>query len=216
MLFSKDYLIKLSLLGIVIGLLYNSWPLGYWLNPVVARSSLASGLEGVNQPYNWVFIGGDIASSLLAIILCWFLWRKLKTSELSKIIKIMLIFVVLFAAGTIIDALLPERCIPGYQVCPSLAHYHLLLYHGIFSILASVFLFVSLAVAWVLKPKDIVLNGLLLGYIIFGLISLFQALTPGKNGTWSQDYYITLCSVWLALIPYAIYKLPASFNKSRP
>jgi hypothetical protein len=51
-----------------------------------------------------------------------------------------------------------------------------------------------------------ILNTFLAGYILFGAISLLQAILPGKNGNWSQDYYITLCSLWIAIIPYIFYQ----------
>jgi len=208
MLLLKAYWVRLTVLSVCAGVLYNSWPLGHWLNPAVSKNSLASGLEAIGQPYNWVFIGGDIISSLLAIILCWILWQRFGSSRAQRFIRISLGCIILFGAGTIVDALLPERCVPGVQTCTSFTQDHLLLYHGIFSIMASVFLFLSLLFLWLHQRKNILLNSLLVGYIAFGLISLFQAITPGKNGNWSQDYYITLCSIWLALIPYAIYKSP--------
>lgn len=191
-------------LSIAAGLLYSSWPLGYWLNPSVSSSSLASGLEAVGQPYNWLFISGDILSSLLVILLCYLMWLIFRHAASAKLVSIALIFAVLYAIGTIVDALLPERCVPNLEVCPDISHDHLLLVHGFFSITASVFLFVSLFVIWLKKRRSLILNGLILGYVIFGLISLVQAIIPGNNGNWSQHYYITLCSVWLALIPYAV------------
>jgi hypothetical protein len=205
MVLIKTYSARLATLSICAGILYNSWPLGHWLNPSVSKNSLASGLEAIGQPYNWVFIGGDITSSILVILLCWLLWRRFGIKKSERFMRISLIFIVLFGVGTIIDALLPERCVPGVQVCASFTQDHLLLYHGIFSIAASLFLFLSLCVLWFRQRKNKLINGLLAGYIVFGLMSLFQAVTPGKNGNWSQDYYITLCSVWLALMPYVIY-----------
>ncbi|HSW98421.1 MAG TPA: DUF998 domain-containing protein [Candidatus Saccharimonadales bacterium] len=190
-------------LSVAAGLLYNSWPLGYWLNPAVSRTSLASGLEAAGQPYNWVFIGGDIASSVLAIVVCVMLWRRLARRQAAVLIRAAIILVGLFAGGTIIDSLLPERCIPGFQRCASFTQDHTLLFHGIFSIGASVALFMSLSVVWLRHRYNLLFNGVLLAYIVFAMLSLGEAMLPGKFGNWSQHYYITLCSVWLALIPYA-------------
>ena len=206
MLLVNTYRVRLIALSVSAAILYDSWPLGHWLNPTISRNSLASGLEAIGQPYNWVFICGDVTSSLLAIILCWILWQRYKDNKLHRFIRISLGCTILFGIGTIVDALLPERCVTGVQICASFTQDHLLLYHGIFSIMASVFLFLSLGILWLHQRNNILINCLLAGYIIFGLISLLQAVTPGKNGNWSQDYYISLCSVWLALIPYVIYK----------
>jgi len=190
-------------LGIIAGLLYISWPLGYWLNPTVSRNSLASGLEAVGQPYNWLFVTADVASSLLVIALSWMMWSSLKRRRMIKPLPMALASVVLFGIGTIVDALLPEHCVPNLEQCPNFTQSHALLIHGLFSILASVFLFVSLCVMWFYQRHSLVLNGLLFGYILFGLISLLEAVAPGNEGNWSQHYYITLCGIWLMFIPYA-------------
>lgn len=199
----KSYRRGIWMLSTTAGLLYVSWPLGYWLNPTVSKDSLASGLEAVGQPYNWLFVAADVVSSLLAIALCAALWSALKRHKSIKPVPVALISTALFGIGTIVDALLPERCVPNLEQCPSFTQSHLLLIHGFFSILASVFLFVSLCVMWLYQRRNIVLNGLLLGYIFFGLISLVEAIAPGNAGNWSQHYYITLCGLWLTFIPYA-------------
>lgn len=204
---TKRHLKTFTALSVVAGILYSSWPLGHWLNPAVSRTSLASGLEAVGQPYNWVFIGGDILSSLVVIVLSILLWRKVKSSKSYKLIHASLVCVILFSVGTIIDAMLPLKCVQGIEVCPSFTKDHLLLAHGVFSILASVFLFVSLLIFWLIYRQDKLTIALLVGYVLFGIISLAEAVLPGKNGNWSQDYYITLCSVFIALVPYLIYQI---------
>ncbi|MEO7364511.1 MAG: DUF998 domain-containing protein [Candidatus Saccharimonadales bacterium] len=193
-----------TVLSVVAGLLYCSWPLGYWLNPRVANHSLASGFEALDQPYNWLFVTTDIVSSLLLIIVCMLLWEKYRNSQSVRLIKVCLASFVLFAAGTIIDALTPEHCVPNLMRCASFTHDHFLLVHGVFSITASIFLFFGLCIVWLHRRRELVLVVMLLGYIIFGAISLIEALTPSQNSNWSENYYITLCSIWIALIPYAI------------
>ncbi|MGH7241323.1 MAG: DUF998 domain-containing protein, partial [Candidatus Saccharimonadales bacterium] len=173
----KTKLKRTTALGLLAGAIYNSWPLGHWLNPRVAHDSLASGLEAVHQPYDWLFISTDVLSSILVIVLCYWLWRIYKIR--SSYLRGSLYCFMLFAIGTTVDALLPERCVPNLMQCPNFTQDHYLLIHGMFSILASVFLFVALVILWLHKPKDIVLSVLLAGYVAFGLISLVQAITPG-------------------------------------
>lgn len=184
------------------GLIYNSWPLGYWLNPPVAKAGLASALEALHQPYSWLFIGGDVLSSLLIIVVCWLAWRRLSVKRPNKLLAAVLINIVIFGIGTIVDTLLPEHCLPETSTCPSWRHDHLLLAHGVFSILASFCLFLSLIFIW-WRHRIALLNVLIVGYLLFGIFTLVEALTPA-DGNWSQHYYIVLCGVWLALIPYAI------------
>lgn len=195
---------RITILSILAGLLYNTWPLGYWLNPAVEQNSLASGLEAVHQPYNWVFVTTDISTSVLIAIMCFWLWQTYRQSLLRRPVRLALAAAGLFALGTTVDALLPERCVPNLMHCPSFTQDHTLLLHGIFSIAASIFLFVALGIVWIYNRKNMLLNFLLIGYAAFGVISLIQAILPGDNGNWSQDYYITLCSLVLICFPYAV------------
>lgn len=203
----KSNLKYLYALSISAALLYDSWPIGRLLNPTVSRKSLASGLEAVGQPYNWLFIGGDIVSSLFVITFSLLILQKLKDKKQYQYINISLICAIIFGLGTIVDALLPLRCIQEIQNCPSFTVDHQLLAHGIFSILASVFLFISMVILWYYKRQSTLLSIFLFGYIVFGVVSLVEAIIPGTNGNWSQDYYITLCSIWIALIPFIIYEI---------
>lgn len=191
-------------LSVASGLLYSSWPLGYWLNARVAKNSLASGLEAVGQPFNWLFITTDIMSSVLLVVASVLLWHKYRNNKLALPIKISLACIVMFAVGTTIDALTPEHCVPNLMRCVSFTQDHYLLVHGIFSIAASVFLFVGLCILWFYRRRELLLDMLLVGYIIFGIVSLVEVFTPGNNGNWSENYYITLCSIWIACIPYSV------------
>lgn len=192
------------IISIVASIFYCSWPIGYLLNSKVSKDSLASGLEAVSQPYNWLFIGSDIVSSLLACYVCYLLWKKIKSKAIDKYIIWSLISVSIFGVFTILDALIPEHCVPNFQVCPSFTQDHILLVHGFFSIIASLFLFFSLLIIWIKEIKHVLINIMLFGYIVFGAISLIEAIIPGDEGNWSQHYYITLCSAWLIIFPYAI------------
>jgi len=193
-----------AVIAVAAGLLYSSWPLGYLLNPAASHNGLASALEALHQPYNWVFIAADVGSSLLMLLLCWLLWRYYRTSKHQKFLAFVLINVIVFALGTIADTLLPERCLPGAVGCPSWQQDHILLAHGILSILASVCLFLALLLIW-WRNRTPLFYCLMVGYSIFGLLSLYEALSPTR-GNFSQHYYITLCGLGLALIPYGIYQ----------
>jgi hypothetical protein len=199
-----NFWIRMTVLASIAGVLYSSWPLGYILNPTINRNQLASALEAIHQPYNWVFIGGDVSSSLLMILICWWLWRHYHRKKQRAVLGFVLINVVIFGLGTIFDTLLPEHCLPTAVTCPSWQHDHLLLAHGVFSILASVCLFLALLVLW-WRNRVPLMNALMLGYSVFGLLSLYEGLNPNQ-GNFSQHYYITLCSVVMAVIPYGIYR----------
>jgi hypothetical protein len=216
---AHNFWVRMSVLATIAGILYSSWPLGYALNPSVNRSGLASALEALHQPYNWVFIAGDVLSSLLMLVICWLLWRHYQAARRRLFLGFVLINVAIFAIGTILDTLLPERCLPGTLGCPVWQHNPLLLIHGVCSILASVCLFLALLVIW-WRNRTPLLYALMVGYTVFGLLSLYEAVSPNK-GNFSQHYYITLCSVGMAIIPYGIYRTyredgsAASAKKSR-
>jgi hypothetical protein len=193
-----------TIFAVAAGIIYNSWPLGYWLNPTVARHSLASGLEANGQPYNWLFVGGDIVSSVLVIVCCWLLWRRFGRGRSAALVGVAVGCIALFGISTIVDALLPEYCVPGVQQCASFTQDHWLLVHGMFSILASVCLCLGLVLVWWRRRTSVLLNALLGAYVVFGLLSLVQAVAPVAAGNWSQDYYMALCGVWLAVAPFAI------------
>lgn len=202
--YAHNFWVRLTVLATVAGILYSSWPLGYILNPAVAHNGLASALEALHQPYNWLFIAGDVISSLLMIVICWLLWRHYQTPKHKIFLAFVLVNVIIFAIGTILDTLLPERCLPGALTCPSWQHDHLLLVHGICSIWASLGLFLALLVTW-WRNRTPPLYALMIGYTIFGLLSLYEALYP-NHGNFSQHYYITLCSVGMAVVPYGVYR----------
>lgn len=145
-------------------------------------------------------------SSLLVLVIGALLWRHYLAGHRHRWLAGIVLAAAAFGVGTIVDALLPERCVPNLQQCPNFTHDHLLLVHGIFSILAAVALFVSLALLWWRERRSYLLNILMLAYVLFGLISLLEAVRPGNSGNWSQHYYITLCSIWLALLPNAVHR----------
>jgi hypothetical protein len=197
---------KLTVLSGLAGLIYNSWPLGYWLNPIVARRGLASELEGLHQPYNWLFIGGDVVSSLLIGLAAIAIWPKVRHSAHHTLLKWTLWNIGGFGLFTTVDALLPLHCDPSISQCPNFIHAPLLLTHGVVSILASVCLFISLVLIWWPQRHNRLLQLVGGGYVLFSLFSLIAIFTPGQSN-WSQHYYLLLCGVWLALVPLAVHDL---------
>ena len=187
-------------LAIVAGVVYNSWPLGYFLNPLVTHSGgLASELEGLNQPYNWVFISLDTVCGLCVIIASIMLWHK----HLDYIRKATLITFALFGLLTIADALLPMTCEPSLTTCPTLSHQPILILHGIASIGSAIFLFVSAVLMWHRMKHNtgkIIMSILMAGWGISGILTLYFFFRPGP-GYLAQDYYLLLCGAWVALLP---------------
>jgi urea transporter len=94
---------------------YNSWPLGFILNPSIVKIGLASVLEAANQPGRWVFIGLDIASSVLVMFaVVRLLWQSQK---IHQGLKVVVSGWLLFSLGTCFDALLPLNCHQSIRRC---------------------------------------------------------------------------------------------------
>lgn len=212
---TNKFWLKVDIMAIAAGLLYASWPLGYWLNPLVAKNGLASGLEALHQPYNWVFITMDIISSLLVLAVCWLLRRRLDPTGRRRLLDLILLNAAIFAVGTIADTALPMHCEPSLRHCPSFRVDYFLLFHGIFSITAAVGLFFSLALLWWHHRRDKLLAGLVFGYILFSFTTLIE-IAGLKGGNWSQHYYLTLCGIWLAFLPFAVRRNFDRSTESQP
>jgi len=193
-------------LAVAAGIVYCSWPLGYWLNPAVSRRGLASELEALHQPYNWVFILLDVLSGIFISGLALLLWKR----SHDVVHRTVLVNFALFGILTLVDALMPMNCDPSLRVCPALSHQPLLILHGIASILASVCLFVSAVLVWWVKRQQtgsFIMSTLMAGWTLFGIFSVYFFFHPGP-GYLAQHYYITLCSVWVILFPLMVTPKP--------
>jgi len=127
------------------------------------------------------------------------LWRAHK----DRLRRIILVNFALFGLLTILDALMPMSCEPSLRACPSLSHQPLLILHGVVSIAASVCLFISAVLVWWTRRRSsgsLVMSSLMAGWTLFGLVSLYFFFRPGP-GYLAQHYYITLCSIWVMLLP---------------
>jgi len=195
-----DSILRMStILAVVAGVAYCSWPLGYILNPLVSRRGLASELGALHQPYNWLFIALDVLAGALVIAVARLLWPRAD----GWVNKVVLTSFVLFGLLTAIDALLPMSCTPSLTTCPGLDHQPMLVLHGIASFGASIGLFVSAVLVWWLRRKHTdatIMSAFMAGWILFGIVSVYFLIRPGP-GYLVQHYYITLCSVWTAALP---------------
>ncbi len=133
------------------GILYNSWPLGYWLNYSTARYGLASDLDEPGHPYSWVFILFDILVSLCLVAAAFVAWRMLKSSHWSKLWAMVITGLVVFGVFTAISAAAPTNCqTSAIQICAKFDR-RLFSPDGIGSAIAAIGLFVSLiGINWLL------------------------------------------------------------------
>lgn len=200
---------------ITAAVLYCSWPLGFWLNPAADRNGLASELGAYGQPYNWVFIVGDVLSGLLLIVASVLLGREFKADGWRKA---GLILLAVYGLSGALDAILPLSCLPSEQVCGSIWHDPMLILHGVIDILGSIALVGTLLAEGIYAHTHhrgwlkwiYAIGG---GGVLFAMLSLYFLLTNGP-GYWAQRYYITLSCIWVASIPFVILKTNAKIAKT--
>jgi len=199
------------LLAITAAILYCSWPLGYLLNPVVThRHGLASELGAAGQPYSWLFDWLDITTCLLIFGVVYILTKVVDIRDWW--VRAVLIGYGAFAVLTILDAVVPLNCLPSSGGCGDVLHNPLIVLHGAMSVSASLALFISAICCWVLAFKSEqrrfhqIMYAILWSYMLFGAIS-FVFLFVNGPGYLSQDYFITLTSIWIALLPFAVIQL---------
>jgi hypothetical protein len=187
-------------------ILYCSWPLGYALNPSIGHRGLASELEALHEPYNWLFIMLDIASGIMVIAAAYLIWRALHGKR-GKWLLAVLINYAIFGIGTTADALMPMKCVPSSLThCPGINQDHLLVAHGVASILAAFCLFISVVLVWWRHHnvgQSLLMSTMIVAWILFGVMSVVFFFIPGP-GNWSQHYFITICSAWIVILPYTV------------
>jgi hypothetical protein len=98
-------------LGIIAGLAYLSWPIGYVVNRLVVERGLASDLEVPGQPFNWVFILLDIVSGALMVGLAIAAWGETRREGSPRTGG--LIGYGIFGLSTMLSAAVPLSCGTG-------------------------------------------------------------------------------------------------------
>lgn len=201
----------ITALTILAGLVYSSWPLGYILNPIANRG-LASNLEGLHQPYNWVFDALDIVSGVLVVgVSLWLL--RITTYKRSAWLWAAIAGYGTFGLLTAVDALIPIDCAQGLQQCGSLIDHPLIIAHGVVSMGSIAGLTVSIVSMWRLlafhnSRSSLVawlLNGTMLVWFSFGVGTLLLILSS-QSSALSQHVFIVICSLWIAGLPYMIWR----------
>ena len=203
-----------TLLLVVAGFLYSSWPLGYWLNPQ-ADHGLASNLEALHQPYNWAFILFDITSGVLICVAAKELFAvsaRNISHRTSLGLGVAIVGTATFGLFTAVDAVTPLDCMEGSPHCVAPLHNPYFLIHGIFSIGSIAGLTVSIVAIWLLLfLREQAVNSLahltpamfLIVWVGFGVLTLYLILHHQTSGV-AQHLFIAFCSLWLMTFPYFV------------
>lgn len=207
-------------LSVVVALFYNSWPLGYVLDPSVEMHALASQLEAPHHPYSWLFVALDVITGLALVAVGLWQWRALPKRRSSRAI---IVSYSLFGVLVSVAALTPLVCDPTAQTCGPLLHNYRLLIHGLASIASVLFLFAALLGVTINAYREhgwgwlsIGLTALLMGWLVFGVGSVAAMLLHLPADNKLQDFFISLCSLSIvAVVTVAEYAaLRQAFLKS--
>jgi hypothetical protein len=169
------------------------------------RTGLASELGAFGQPYNWVFIWGDIASGVLLVLAVVML---IHTYKLRGWGRLTLALLAVYGICGALDAALPLSCLPSVQACGPVIHDPMLITHGAFDLVGSTALLGTLLAATkfvhshnrVWRPWIYVIG---MGGLIFAVLSGVLYVFGGP-GYWAQRYYITLSCIWVASLPFVL------------
>jgi len=213
---SKNYAFISLVLSVIAGVIYNSWPLGYWLDRSTFKYGLASDLEKVHHPYYWLFITLDCMTGLIILIMAYINHNKLGKVLHKKRLNYVNLGLVIFAVFTIIAALLPSECsITPILRCRSIAGNGLGI-DALTSTIAALGLFVSLvAVRYLslhhnLKPWiHNLTQTIFVLWIISGLSFIYIAFTSISTHL-IQQILLILSGAIIILVGINIYKIVIS------
>ena len=210
----KVFNINATALMVLAGIFYSSWPLGYWLNSQATRG-LASDLQALHQPYNWVFISMDVICGILVGIVSGKLLMIIQKNSHQK--NLLGLWTAVLGAGgfglfTAIDALLPLNCIQGSPQCVVSLNNSSFVIHGIFSFASIAGLTVSIIAIWLLllmRGKVVISLAhltptfFLLVWLSFGALT-FYLIMHNLSSTLAQHLFIGFCCLWLIVLPYFV------------
>jgi hypothetical protein len=196
---------QISIISILAGIIYNSWPLGLFVNPVVTKYGQASQLAASHQPYQWVFRYGDVCASLLMALVCYLIWQAYKAEMIKRRYVYSLFLILGFGVFASIAALVPVQCVSALHVCPNFVHNPLTFTHAISSVIGPLCLF--LALCFLRTKKTGKFLDVQIGVcFITGLITFILQFIPGSD-VFIQDVFIAVCSFCLVVYPYDIVRL---------
>ena len=212
---SKRVVLSLALLS---ALIYNIWPLAYWLDPKALHNDYLSVLEITGRPHAWVFKSGDILTALMALVISFFILKR------GQKVRAICYSLITFSVGTLFEALvsLSNRCSESIAAC-GLSPLQIVSVHDIASIITALALLYGLIAARraLLTNKS---DNLSLykwtsaTFYVWGISGLFLIISVGldKATLLSQAVYLLACGLALIMLPmFALnFRPPAKEEKA--
>ena len=193
-------------IGVLAGLCYCSWPLGYILNPTTTRVGLASDLAATGQPHRVVFVALDCVTGVVSVAIALAIGTRRRRSP-RRSVRLALGGLAAFGLLTAVDALVPIRCGAALSACNADLHAFslddLLTGAAVFSLFAAA---VSVHGARVKDRRGTPWAGLALGLTAaWGAcgILLLSAHFSQRPPVTIQHVMLTLTSLVVATVPAA-------------
>jgi hypothetical protein len=207
---------SISTLGVLAALIYNSWPLGYILNPGVARIGLASDLEAAGEAYNWLFISGDVLFGLVVLVIIGlFLKKKI---ILTRQVALVLLGFAVFGVLTAVSAVLPVNCSSSIRTCGYQGNQALGV-HDLIGAIAALGLFIGMMAAWRLEGTTKRLkrwDGVVLAaWSVWGLLFTLTPIANADKLPHIQQIAIIWQQVFLILSGVGTYLIVATTEKHK-
>jgi hypothetical protein len=190
-------------LAIIAAILYNSWPLGYVLDPNALHNSYVSSLEVTGKPYAWLFIFADILSGIAAVIIG-FSIKKIKPQ-----LRVSFIGYVAFGLATILEAVIPiaSHCEESISAC-GISPRQILSPHDIASIVAAFSIFAILLSCKHQTRSNKIYKWVSITYwawCITGL-GLIVSVATDDLTTLAQALFLLACGLGLVIVPISLTK----------
>jgi hypothetical protein len=192
----------------LIGILYNSWPLGYIVDKSTARYGLASDLELPGHPYAWIFVACDVICGIMLVLVAGYLFahKKFLRAKINPVYwSTLATGLVLFGFFTGFGASAPDNCPHlGVSVCVNV-NGRLLSVDVLETTIAALGLLIAMfacaLISLELKNKHLKLANIQV-FILWcasGIWLSYDLLT-NTNMHNSQQYFLSMCGLALLFI----------------
>jgi hypothetical protein len=201
----KNIKSAITIAALFAAVIYNIWPLGYFLDHDALQNSYVSVLEVLSKPYAWLFILADILTGLIVIAVGINL-RKIKSSFRGSSVGY-----IVFGLATLLDTIVPitGHCQTTISAC-GISPLQILSFHDLASIVAALGLFYSL-----LNSKRLLHGGHLnIGRYQWVLFSIWTLCITGMFlvvsvviddfTAISQALFLASCGLGLVVIPASL------------
>ena len=185
-------------------LMYNIWPLAYWLDPSALKNNYLSVLEVAGRPYSWLFILGDVITSLLVIFMA------INLIRIFYDYKNIIFGYLAFGVFTLLEALtqISNKCQKSISAC-GISPVQIFSVHDLASVGAALGILYGVYMSLRLI-KSINLTFYKIARYIFWFwslsgISLVLSVAFDSATLLSQAMFLIMCGVALVEMPLSVY-----------